>query len=36
MINNWLKDYKVFCPSDLFLEYPNKFKDLECITIKPI
>ncbi|CAD8112864.1 unnamed protein product [Paramecium primaurelia] len=36
MINGWLKDYQVFKPSDLFLEYPNLFKDLECITIKPI
>ncbi|CAK79302.1 unnamed protein product (macronuclear) [Paramecium tetraurelia] len=36
MINGWLKDYQVFKPSDLFLEYPDSFKDLECITIKPI
>lgn len=36
MINGWLSDYKVFCPSDLFLEFPNKFQDLESLTIEPL
>lgn len=36
MINTWLKEYQVFRPSELFLEYPDMFKELECITIKPL
>ncbi|KAM3135741.1 hypothetical protein pb186bvf_012138 [Paramecium bursaria] len=36
LINGWLNEYKVFCPSQLFLEFPNEFNDLECITIKPL
>lgn len=25
MINEWLADYKIFTPSQLFMEFPEKF-----------
>lgn len=36
MINGWLSEYKVFCPSDLFLEFPHLYPDLTCLTIPAI